>query len=98
MVNREEEGGHIRQQEKEEVKVLDVGRIGTVNGNAQIQKQKEESKRRKQTKGTAKRKAGVVPIDKGIGIQQYIGYAPEKCNTRGEGIEDEVESNNICKV
>ena len=36
MVNREEEGGHIRQQEKEEVKFLDVGRIGTVNGNAQI--------------------------------------------------------------
>ena len=37
-------------------------------------------------------------MEKGIGIQQHMGYAPKKCSTGRKGLEDEVESSNICRV
>jgi len=40
------------------------------------------------TRDVVKGEASRLPIEKSIGVQQCMGYAPEKHSNRGEGVED----------
>jgi len=44
------------------------------------------------------RGTGILLIKKSIGVQQYAGYATEKCSNREERVEHEVKGNDICRM